>query len=150
MATSFKRPHAGTATLSSRDPAAGHHRTTPPLETPRHSRASLCRLLWGHCPFLLGPGKHKVLFVPSKALFPQLYVSSAGCMLGLMATSSKWAYATFRSTEARAPALQQSAAYPYFRRRHSNTVLSHLCGISGSWFAQGLFEPLSFSGGYGV
>ena len=83
MATSFKRPHAGTATLSSRDPAAGHHRTTPPLETPRHSRASLCRLLWGHCPFLRGPGKHKVLFVPSKALFPQLYVSSAGCMLGL-------------------------------------------------------------------
>ena len=104
MATSFKGPHAGTATLSSPDPAAGHRRTTPPLETPRHSRASLCRLLWGHCTFLLGPGKHKVLFVPSKALFPQLYVSSAGSMLGLTATSSKWAYATFRSTEARAPA----------------------------------------------
>ena len=22
--------------------------------------------MWGHCPFLLGPGAHKVLFVPSK------------------------------------------------------------------------------------
>ena len=28
-------------------------------------------LLWGHCPFLLAPGVHKVLFVPSKSLFPQ-------------------------------------------------------------------------------
>ena len=27
-------------------------------------------LLWGHCSFLLGPGAHKVLFVPSKSLFP--------------------------------------------------------------------------------
>ena len=28
-------------------------------------------LLWGHCSFLLGPGAHKVLFVPSESLFPQ-------------------------------------------------------------------------------
>ena len=28
-------------------------------------------LLWGHCPSLLGPGIHKVLFVLSKSLFPQ-------------------------------------------------------------------------------
>ena len=27
-------------------------------------------LLWGHCSFLLSPGAHKVLFVPSKSLFP--------------------------------------------------------------------------------
>ena len=27
-------------------------------------------LLWGHCSFLLGPDEHKVLFVPSKNLFP--------------------------------------------------------------------------------
>ena len=26
---------------------------------------------WGHCSFLLGPGAHKVLFVPSKSLFLQ-------------------------------------------------------------------------------
>ena len=26
-------------------------------------------LLWGHCFFLLGPGVHKVLVVPSKSLF---------------------------------------------------------------------------------
>ena len=27
-------------------------------------------LLCGHCSFLLGPGVHKVLFVPPKSLFP--------------------------------------------------------------------------------
>ena len=30
-------------------------------------------LLWGHCSFLLGPGGHKVLFVPSESLFPVLW-----------------------------------------------------------------------------
>ena len=33
-------------------------------------------LLWGHFFFFLGPGAHKVLFVPSKSLFPQSCVSS--------------------------------------------------------------------------
>ena len=33
-------------------------------------------LLWGHCSFLLGPGAHRVLFVPSESLFPQSCVSS--------------------------------------------------------------------------
>ena len=32
--------------------------------------------LCGHCPFLLAPGMHKVLFVPSKNLFPQSCESS--------------------------------------------------------------------------
>ena len=33
-------------------------------------------LLWGYCSFLLAPGKHKVLFVPSYRFFPQCCVSS--------------------------------------------------------------------------
>ena len=33
-------------------------------------------LLWSYCSFLLDPGAHKVLFVPSKGLFPQSCVSS--------------------------------------------------------------------------
>ena len=37
MATSFKRSHACTAKLSAPNPAAGHHRPTPPAETPGHS-----------------------------------------------------------------------------------------------------------------
>ena len=39
-------------------------------------------LLWGHRSFLLGAGTHKVLFVPSKSLFPQSFVSSGGSMVG--------------------------------------------------------------------
>ena len=58
----------------------------------------------GHCSFLLGPGVHKVLFVPSKSLFPQSCVSSGGSMVALMATSSKRAYAIPRSAAPRAPA----------------------------------------------
>ena len=44
-------------------------------------------LLWGHCSSLLGPGLHKVLFVPCKSLFPQSCVSSGGSVVGLLATS---------------------------------------------------------------
>ena len=46
-------------------------------------------LLWGHCSFLLGPGTHKVLSVPSKSLFAQSCVSSGSSVVGLMVTSSK-------------------------------------------------------------
>ena len=70
MATSFKRSHARTAAHSAPNLAAGHRQPTPPPETPEHSWASLGQSLWGHCSFLLGPGAHKVLFVPSKSLFP--------------------------------------------------------------------------------
>ena len=60
-------------------------------------------LLWGHCSFLLGPGEYKVLFVPSKCLFPspvdvwQLYG-------GFMVTSSRRAYAIPKSAAPRAHA----------------------------------------------
>ena len=50
-------------------------------------------LLWDHCSFLLGPGVYKVLFVPSKCLFPQSCVRSGSSMMGLMVTFSKRAYA---------------------------------------------------------
>ena len=39
--TSFKWSHAGTATLIAPNTAAGHHRPTPPPETPGHSQANL-------------------------------------------------------------------------------------------------------------
>ena len=62
-------------------------------------------LLWGHCSFLLGPGVHKILFVPSKSLFPQSSVSSGGSVVELMVASSKRAYAIPRSAAPRSPAL---------------------------------------------
>ena len=60
-------------------------------------------LLWGHCSFLLGPGAHKVLFVPSKSLSPQSCVSSGSSIVGLMANSSKRAYAIPKSAASRDP-----------------------------------------------
>ena len=118
--TSFKKSCACAATLSAPDPTAGHHRPTPPPETPGHSQQMWGSFLWGHCSLLLGPGVHRVSFVPSKSLFPQSCVSSCGSMVGLMATSSKRAYAIPRSTAPRVPA----AGHPFLHRRHSDTVLA--------------------------
>ena len=82
--------------------------TTDPHLCPRlldtHSQVWVS-LLWGHCSFLLGPGVHKVLFVPSKSLFPQSNVSSSGSVMGLMVTFSKRAHAIPRSTAPTAPAV---------------------------------------------
>ena len=69
-------------------------------------------LFWGHCSFLLDPGTHKVLFVPSKSLFPQSCVSSGGSMMGLMVASSKRAYAIPRSAAPRAPAPAAGHCWP--------------------------------------
>ena len=131
MATSFKRSQAGTAVLSAPNPAAGHHQPTPPLETRDTHGQVWVSLLWGHCSFLLGPCVHKVLFVPSKCLFPQSCVSSGSFMVGLMVTSSKRAYAIPKSGTPRAPSLWQSTADPYLHRRHSNTVLAQ--SLWGLW-----------------
>ena len=94
-------------------------------------------LLWGHCSFLLGPGEHRVLCVPSQSLFPQSCVSSGSSVVGSMATSSKRAYVIPRSAASRAPA--PAAAHCCLHQRHSHTLLS-LCGSLGPG-AQVLFEP---------
>ena len=103
MVTSFRRSHAHTATLNVPNPAAGQcqpHLHQRLLDI--HGQVWVS-LLWGHCSFLLCPGAQKVLFVPSKSLFPQSSVSSRGSMVGLMVTSSQRAYAVPRSTAPRAP-----------------------------------------------
>ena len=104
IVTSFKMTHACTATLS---PPTLQQATTDSrlhqilLDTHGQLWVSL---FGGHCSFILGPSVHKVLFVRSKSLFPQSCVSSGGSIVGLMATSSKRAYAIPRSTASRAPA----------------------------------------------
>ena len=76
IVTSFKRSHARTTALSA---PMLQQATSDPLLCQRlldSHRQVWFSLLWGHCSFLLGPGVHKVLFVPSKCLFPQSCVSS--------------------------------------------------------------------------
>ena len=111
--------------------AAAHHRPMPPPETPVHSWASLDLFLMGHCSFLLGPGAHKLLFLSSKSMFPQLCVSSGGSMVG------KWRpppgglmlYPGLLHPEPLP--LQQSTADLCLHRRHSNTVLTQ--SLWGLW-----------------
>ena len=104
-----------------------------------HLWASLGQSLLGHCPFFLGSGVHKVFFVPSKSLFPPSCVSSGSSMVGLMATSSKRAYVTPRSTAPRAPAAGH--CWPVSPGDTQTQFCLSLCGVCWSCCVQGLFEP---------
>ena len=67
---SFQRIYARTIVLSALIPqqtTVDPHLCQRLLATHKQVWLSLMR---GHCSFLLGPGVHKVLFVPSKSLFP--------------------------------------------------------------------------------
>ena len=103
-------------------------------------------LLWGHCPFLLGPSAHKVLFVPSKSVSPVLY-KFWWLYGGLMVTSSKGVYAVPRSATPRAPAPAAVHCSP-------NTVLTQSLWVSVGSLCAGAHKvclsPLSTSSWYGV
>ena len=104
MVTSFKRPQACTATPSASNPGAGHCWLMPPSETRGHSRPSLGQSLVGSQ--LLSPGSWctQGFVCALQVSVPQSYVSSGSSMVGLIATSSKRAYAIPRSAAPRAPA----------------------------------------------
>ena len=140
MVTSFKRSHECTATLTSPNSAAGHHQPMPPLETSGHSRASLGQSLVGS--LLLSPGSRctQGSVCALQESISQSCVSSGSSMVGLMATSSKRAYAIPKSLHPEPQPLWQSTADLYLLRRHSNSSVS-VSGVPGSWYAQGLFEP---------
>ena len=107
--------------------------------------------LWDHCSFLLGPDAQKVLFVPSNSLFPQSCVSSGSSMVGLMATSSKRAYATPKSAAPRAPvpvAVHCRSIPPQEMLKHTSVSVS--VGSLGSGAHKICLSPLSISGGNGV
>ena len=56
--------------LSAPSPAASHHEPTLHRKLLDTHWQVWVSLLWDHCSFLLGPGVHKVLFVPSSICFP--------------------------------------------------------------------------------
>ena len=112
IVTSFKMSHTRNAAISVSDPAAGNCWPTPLLTLMDLHGQVWVSLLWSHCSFLLGPDVPKVLFVPSKILFPQSCISSGGSMVGLMVTSSKKTYTIPRSTAPRAPALPAVHCWP--------------------------------------
>ena len=134
MVTSLKRSHACTATFSAPSPAAGHHRPTPPPETPGHPQASPLPSPVGS--LLFSPGSWCTRFCCAlQESISQSCVSSGSSVVGLMATSSKRAYAIPKSAAPRALSLRQSTTNPYLHRRHSNTILSQsLWGPGSSGF----------------
>ena len=127
MATSFKRPHAHTATLSAPEPAAGHCQPTPLPETPGHSRASLGQALVGSLLLPLGPGAHKVLFVPSQSLCPSpVYVPTALWWVNGDLLQEGFCHAQVDCTQSPCPCSSPLPVDPHILRRHPNTVLSQV------------------------
>ena len=103
------------------------------LDTPRQVWVSL---LWGHCSFLLGPGAHKALFVPSKSLckFWQLYGGVNGDLLqeGLCHT---------QACCTQSPSPRSRPLWTCTSAGDTQTPLwLSLYGVSGSWCTKGLFE----------
>ena len=94
--------------------------------------------MWGYCSFLLGPGAHKLLFVPSKSLFSQSCVSSGSSLVGLIVTSSKRAYARPRSAAPRASV----PAAVHCRPVSPQEILKHSSvSVSVGSLGPGMFEP---------
>ena len=151
MATSFKRSHAGTATLSAPNPAAGHRQPTPlagdSWTLPGKSGPVSCGSL------LLSPGSWCTQG-PVCALqesISQSCVSSASSMVGLMVTSSKRAYALPRSAAPRAPApaaVHRWPVPPQETLRHSSISVS--VGSLGPGVHKVCLCSLSVSGGNGA
>ena len=86
-------------------------------------------LLWGHCSFLLGPGAHKVSFVPPR-VFPQSCISFCGSM----AVDGDLLQEGLCCTQlccTQSPALQQSTTHLHLLWRCSDTVLSQ--SLWGLW-----------------
>ena len=149
MVTSFKRSQACTTILSASDPAAGHHRPTPPPETPRHSWQVWVSLLWVTAPFSW-VSVHKLLLCPLRVRSPVLYEFwglSGGVNGDLLQKHLR--HTQVRCTQSPGPCGRPLLTRTSTGDTHTRICLS-LCGASGSWGAHGLFEPLSASGGHGV
>ena len=103
-------------------------------------------LLWYHCSFLLGPGVHKVLFVPSKSLFPQSCVSSGssgGVNGNLLQEDLRHTH-----TQSPCPCGRPLPTRTSAEDAHSSVSVSE--GSLGPGVYKVCLSPMSVSGGYGV
>ena len=151
MVTSFKRSHAGTAALSTSNPAAGHHQPTPPPETPGHSWACLGQFLVGS--LLLSPGSW---YTQAFVCAPQESVSPVLCKFS-------WFYGGVNAdllqeglchiqvccTQSPCPCSRPLLTHTSAEDTQTQFWLS-LAGSLGSGVHKVCLSPLSISGGYGV
>ena len=151
MVTSFKRSHARTATLSAPNPAAGHHRPWLHwrlLDVPRQVWVSLW---WGSVLLTLGSWCTQGSVCALQESISQSCVSPGSFMVGLMATSSKRAYAIPKSAAPRAAAPVAVHCWPVLPQEtlgHSSVSVS--VGSLGLGAHRICLSPLSISGGNGV
>ena len=127
--TSFKRSHAGTALLSVCDPAAGHCQPTPPPDTPGNSWTILGQSIVGSVLLSSGSwGTQGFVCALQKSVSPAL------CKFW-------WLYGGFSGD-----LLQESFCHiqPLMTCTSTGDTQAQfwfsLCGVSGSWCTQGLFE----------
>ena len=147
MVTSLKRSHACTATFSAPSPAAGHHRPTPPPETPGHPQASPLPSPVGS--LLFSPGSWCTRFCCAlQESISQSYVSSGSSMVGLMSTSSKRTYAILTSRGPVPLADHHRPIPPQETLKHSSVSVS--VGSLGPGAHRVYLSSLSSSGGNGV
>ena len=108
-------------------------------------------LCWGHCSVFLVLVCTSVFFFffficvcvcvcPPRVCFPVL-CKFGSSMVGLMVTSSKSVYAIPRSTASRAPVPAAGHCWPVPPQETLKHSSLSLCGVSGSWCTQVLFEP---------
>ena len=151
METSCKGSHTHTAVLSAPYPAVGHCQPTLPPETPGHSWASLGQSLVESLLFSPGSWCTQGSVCARQESVSQSCRSSGSSVVGLMATSSKTAYAIPRSTTRRAPALAAVHCWPVPPQetvKHSSVSVS--VGFLGPGLHKVILSPLSIAGGYGV
>ena len=97
--------------------------------------------LWGHCSFLLGSGVHKVLLMPSKSLFPQSSVSSGSSMVEFNGNLNLEGLCHTQVCCPQSPCPCDSPRLACTSTGDTQTQFClSLCGVSGSWWAQGLLE----------
>ena len=136
VVTFFKRSHSCTATLSNPNPATGHHQPTTPLETPEHSWKSLGQSLVGS--LLLSSWSwctQSSVCALQESLSPVLckFWQLDGGVNGLCPTQ---VYCTQSPCPRSSPLLTHASS--------GDTQIQFclsLCGVSGSWCTQGMFEP---------
>ena len=137
----LQKVYERTAPLSAPDPVAGHCQCTPVPETPGYSWASLGQSLVGS--LLLSPGSWcaqgsvcalQVFISPVLCKFWQLYGGLNGDLLqeGLCHTQVWYTQSAF-------PAAVHCWPVPPQETLKHCSVFS-LCGVSGSWCTQSLFE----------
>ena len=141
METSLIRSHAYTAKLSAPHPAAGHLWPTPLPDTPGHSQAGLSQPLVGS--LLPSPGSWCTRFClcPLRVYFPllckfwQLY---GGVNEELF--QEDLCHTQVCCTQSPCPCSSPLLTHTSTGDTQTQFCFS-LCGVSGSWCAQGLFEP---------